>query len=408
MSKKETYIKRITTFLLTIIMFASCFIPTIAYAEEQNVDAEEAKYLAIACVWDVQSCTDSFNEEVYYSNVFTLYDSSLNPSAYVVNFKDKNGDPNGYVVIGATSDNTEIIEFSDEGLSPYEEQYRETDKVGDEKIYAFFEGNISPTCIDKSGKNFVEKQNGKLKKTKIREKKSTFKYSVRDRKSKADKIENLISASGGNSSSLSASDFPITSVFDYETGYKTWTMQSVPYFEDVTYKTQNDYSDYEEICGPLAATNLMKYWKRRDSSKYTSLMRGDASWDKTFHDLRGRMHFFNTTSVVLFASGVDSFMDEYSSNGATVNWNFPNANNWNTVVTEIGNKRPIVLLLQGHSFYGYHYVVAFEYLSFEYADGTYSNYVQICDGKSSTANRYINFTKGFNSGSIYTITVHPN
>lgn len=58
--------------------------------------------------------------------------------------------------------------------------------------------------------------------------------------------------------------------------------------------------------------------------------------------------------------------------------------------------------------YGNHYVVAFEYLSFEYADGTYSNYVQICDGRSSTADRYINFTKGFNSGSIYTITVHPN
>lgn len=59
-------------------------------------------------------------------------------------YNDKNGIPNGYVVIGATSDNPEIIEFSDEGLSPYEEQYRETDKVGNEKIYAFFEGNISP------------------------------------------------------------------------------------------------------------------------------------------------------------------------------------------------------------------------------------------------------------------------
>lgn len=78
-------------------------------------------------------------------------------------------------------------------------------------------------------------------------------------------------------------------------------------------------------------------------------------------------------------------------------------------IYEIGYKKyPIVLLLQNHVEYDDHYVVAFKYYSFGHYDGTYSDYVQICDGWSSTANRYINFTKGFDSGSIYTITIHPN
>ena len=409
LNKKETYIKKIITFLLTIIMFASCFIPTIAYAEDQNVDEDEARYLAFACVWDMQSCADFFDKEIYYSDIFTLYDSNLNPSAYVVNFTDKKGIPNGYVIVGTTSDTPEIIEFSDEGQSSYEKQYMEVAKSSDEKIYPFYEGNVSPSCVDKNGKNFVEKQEEQLKKTKIKEKKTTLKYSVADRKYKADKVKHIVAASGGSSSSLSGSDFPMTSPFPYEIGYKSWTMAGVNYFDDVTYKTQHDYPELEEICGPLAATNLMKYWQYKDPSKYTGLMRGDSSWDKTFNDLRGRMHIFNTTPVMLFASGVEAFMDTYSSNGATITWNFPNSNNWNTVVTEIrDNRYPIVLLLQEHSYYKNHYVVAFRYLSFEYEGGTYSNYVQICDGKSTTANRYINFTKGFNSGSIYTITIHPN
>lgn len=125
-----------------------------AYAEEQNVSKEEAKYLAIACVWDIQYCRDYFEKEIYYSDVFTLYDTSLNPSAYVVNFVDKNGVPNGYVVIGATSDYSEIIEFSNEGKSPYEEQYVLENNVSEEKVYSFYEGNVSPLCVDKKGKKF--------------------------------------------------------------------------------------------------------------------------------------------------------------------------------------------------------------------------------------------------------------
>lgn len=119
--------------------------------------------------------------------------------------------------------------------------------------------------------------------------------------------------------------------------------------------------------------------------------------------------FFDTTMILNFTTGVEGFMDKYSSEGVTAIWSLPSSSNWNTVVNEIGtNSCPIVLLLQNHSYYGDHYVVAFEYVSFEYADGTYSNYVVVCDGRSSTANRYINFTKGFDSGSIYTVVVHPN
>ena len=255
----------------------------------------------------------------------------------------------------------------------------------------------------------MEMKEGKLQKSKRTKKSTTLKYSVKDRKNKADEVEYMMVASGGGSLEIEKDDFPIKNPFNYESGFKSWKTASVNYYYDVDFKTQYDYPEVEEACGPIAATNLMIYWQHRNPSKYTGLMRGDSSWDKTFNDLRGQMHFFDTTSVVLFSLGVEAFMDTYSTSGATVNWSFPNSNNWNTVLTEIGDNRyPIVLLLQNHIEYGNHYVVAFEYLSYEYADGTYSNYVQICDGRLSTADRYINFTKGFNSGSIYTITVHPN
>ena len=104
LNRVEIYIKRSITILLAIIMIASCFVPTIAYAEEQSVNEEEAKYLATACV---------------------------------VNFVDENNEPSGYVVIGATSDYSEIIEFSDEGRSPYEEQYTLVNSIIEEKVYPF-------------------------------------------------------------------------------------------------------------------------------------------------------------------------------------------------------------------------------------------------------------------------------
>ena len=409
MFKKQIYIKRVITFLVAIVMFTSCFIPTIAYAEEQNVDAEEAKYLAFACVWDIRSCTDSFDEELYYSDVFTLYDSNLNPSAYVVNFRDEKGEPSGYVVIGATSDNSEIIEFSDEGKSPYEEQYTLVATASKEKVYSFYEGNVTPLCTDKRAENIIELKEGKIHKNKKTKNRATLKYSVTDRKEKANKVKGMVMASGGASSALDGSDFPMTNPYNYESGYQYYTSGSVSGYENLSFLKANDFPQESEICGPLAATNIMIYWYNKNPSKYTTLMRGDSTWDTTFYDLKSRMHFFNTTSIVLFSSGVETFMDSYSSNGVTVNWNSSNADGWTITKTEIGtNKNPIVLLLQKHSEYGDHYVVAFKYLTFVYQNSIYSNYVQIADGRTSSANRYINFTRGFNNGSIYTITVRPN
>lgn len=409
MNKKKVYIKRSVTILLIIIMIGSCFIPTIAYAEEQRVTEDEAKYLAFACVWDMQSCTDFFGEEIQYSDIFTLYDANLNPSAYVVNFVDENGNPNGYVVIGATSDYSEIIEFSDEGQSSYEDQYALVNNRCEEKVYSFYEGNVTPLCIDKKGTNLIEFKNGKVNKVPKTEKKATIKYSVTDRKNKADKVKQTIDISGGGSSNLGKDNFPMTNPFQYESGYKSYSADYVLNYSNLSYKTDSNFPDVTNACGPIAATNLMIYWKNRDSSKYSGFMRGDSTWSKTFDELCSLMHFFNTTAIWTFATETERFMDTYSTNGFQVLWGMPTSNSWNLVKTEIKtNGYPIVLLLQNHSRYGDHYVIGFGYISFVYEDGTYSNYVSICDGWSSTANRYINFTKGFDSGSIYTVTVRPD
>ena len=178
----------------------------------------------------------------------------------------------------------------------------------------------------------------------------------------------------------------------------------------MTFKRQSDYEDVKLACGPIASTNLMIYWKNREPDEFVRLMRYDATWDTTFEILCDMMHFFNTTWIVNLANGIETFMDNNSESGVAVTRYSPSSNGWNTVVNEIGGYRcPVILLLQNHSYYGDHYVVGFEYIQFEYTDGTYSNYVLICDGDTSVkADRYINFTKGFDSGSIYIVTVHPN
>lgn len=135
-------------------------------------------------------------------------------------------------------------------------------------------------------------RDGEVRKVKKESKRISLKHSVGDRKDKADKVKHLMNARGGSSSELVSSNFPITSPFQYESGYKQWSWTSVPSYSELTYKTQYDYSNVNEACGPIAATNLMIYWKNREPSKFSGLMRGDSTWNTTFNDLRGRMHFF--------------------------------------------------------------------------------------------------------------------
>lgn len=219
----------------------------------------------------------------------------------------------------------------------------------------------------------------------------------------------MVIASGGESSNLSKSNFPMYDPFQYESGYKYYITSNTGYYENLYFRTDKNFRDVNKACGPIAATNIMIYWKNRSYSTCKNFMRGDGTWRKTFDELRSTMHFFDDTYIGLFAVGTELFMDLHSTTGFTVSWSAPSSNGWQTVVNEIGSKGyPIVLLLQNHLLYGNHYVIAFKYVSFAYNDGSFSNYVQICDGWSMKADRYINFTKGFKSGSIYTVTIRPN
>ena len=163
--------------------------------------------------------------------------------------------------------------------------------------------------MDKSGESFVEKREGKIKKTAITKTKATLKYSVRNRKKKADNVKNMLGASGGSSRSLSENNFPMYDPFIYESGYESYRRSDVGYYANLNFRTDSNFPDVNRPCGPVAATNIMIYWKNRFPATCNGFMRGDGSWRRTFDVLRSSMHFFDDTFVGLFASGTELFMD---------------------------------------------------------------------------------------------------
>lgn len=408
--QKNGILKNVVILLLICVMLFLNSGMIVAYAQEQFVSEDEAKYLAISCVWNVQEIdSDTFEQQdLSYSDTFTLYNDNLDVSAYVVNFQNAEGSQSGYVVVSATSDYPEIIEFSDTGKSPYEEQYELLCKEYGNEVYPMYAGNIEPLCIEKETETLVEYNEGVICRNTLENETHSVKYSVKDRKEKA---ANIRSAFGtvGRSSSLGDANFFITRPDNYEENYKSCATSNLSWYSSITFKTTSDFKGKENHCGPTAATNLLMYWAKKNSEKYGGFMQGDSTWETTFQDLYDAMFKNDTTEISAFAKQTAKFTQNHSQNGLTFKYYTFLGSTWDKVTTEIKAGRPIVLLLQGHKVYGNHYVVGLGYMAYTYSNGDTSNYVRIADGWISTATRFVNFTQGYNNSlvKVYLITAQP-
>ena len=257
-------------------------------ANSRVVTEHEAQCLAIACVWDARIATENvFDEDIKILDSFKMYDDSFDISAYVVNFEDANGNSKGYVILCGTRDYPEIIEFSDSGVSPYEEEYLVAKELCEEDLYLYFDGNIEPQFIDKEAKDLVEIRDGKIEKRELRrDKEESSQKNVWARKQKAQMVEQVLVASG-EGSPLGDGDFYISDPGAYELEAIPSVQSIVPSFYK-EYLVTSDFTGYTNHCGPTAATNLMLYWAGRDDA-YENLMLDDDTWQTTFKALHAMM-----------------------------------------------------------------------------------------------------------------------
>lgn len=377
-------------------------------ANSRVVTEHEAQCLAIACVWDARIATENvFDEDIKILDSFKMYNDSLDISAYVVNFEDANGNPKGYVIVGGTSDYPEIIEFSDSGVSPYEEEYLVAKELCEEDLYLYFDGNIEPQFIDKEAKDLVEIRDGKIEKRELRrDKEESSQKNVWARKQKAQMVEQVLVASG-EGSPLGDGDFYISDPGAYELEAIPSVQSIVPSFYK-EYLVTSDFTGYTNHCGPTAATNLMLYWAGRDDA-YQNLMLDDDTWQATFKALHAMMFDAEdeTTYIGEMATELKNFFKLYGHD-MSVSYVLALLMSVNQLKAEIDADCPPIILVNGHNKYGDHYALAIGYIIYLRNDGTQTTYIRLADGHSSSPNRFINYNEGYQLfGGLSMIKVRP-
>ncbi len=377
-------------FLLVVCIFFSTV--NTVYAKESSkaddgvyIDVIAAQRVAVKHIYDVSFLDEEspWNNGVRIVQRKALFDVNGDDYAYYFELEDRQGEPQGYVIVSAKREEYPIVEFSDEGGSFLDAAYEaiERDMQWEEDntleksskiiylgnstyILRYADGKGNERLLDISTGDYCEFPSEELVQEVQKEDYSeAWAYY-------------LNAESRGSNPPDSGGDI-IEVPSDYESGYKNVR------YKDVTgayrkYFVMSDYMD-GKVCAPTAATNLCYYWYNRNS-KYTAL-KIDEQWWGTF--------------TFLFQE-----LDASSTHG-TPRKNTPDAikaylynttNEGKSVVYEIDADRPCILHLSDHYKYGNHATVALGYKQYVY-DGyfgdTYSTYIRIADGWTNYPRRFV-------------------
>lgn len=178
----------------------------------------------------------------------------------------------------------------------------------------------------------------------------------------------------------------------HESGYER-TKRKTAANPNLNFFYVNDFSK-GSVCAPTAATNLMLSWYNR-GAKYRKLRNG--TWKKTFQDLYRYMGTSKSkgTKNNMVAEGCRRYL---SKRGYKYSVKYfkgsKNKKPLTEMMKEFEKDRPCLLLLNGHSTYGNHAVLAVGYIQFLYKNRSrcgyyYETYIRINDGYSSMAQRYV-------------------
>lgn len=387
----------------------------ISFAKSDNdgsVTLDEAKKVAFNhIIWDMKTKEGESFKPGKFGKVTTLYDLNDNPSAYLFELTDKNGSPNGYIVIGADKDYVPIIEYSYVGVPAIitaSERAKADAKnnnisVKGEKLY-YLQGlqYLFEIESNNDGKHTYDLTYG-IKKINKDDYSSIKKVKDENYRRQWD----LLLSGNGSTPPTTADEYPLTDPDSYESGYTSKTTKNITSY----YRTYYTTTDFEEIdgttytnhCGPTTGTNLMLYWYNRDTTKYSSL-RPTGGWTDTFIELYDAMEtgINGTTYLPDYAYSTWRYFEDRNLDCSYV---YSYLNTFNSFKGDLDANRPVTLLVQGHVYYGDHFILGLGYIIYSYS-GSNSYYFRVADAWDGTPNRYINYYVGVDY--VYRSSLNPS
>ena len=359
-------------------------------------------------VTNVSAATDSekqfakdFVEEATGEN-FVMLDKqevySLDETlfGYKVNFENQDTGEKGYIIF---SKGRRIVEYAF-GSEDTAFEKNEFDKL-------YYAGDLD--YYFKKGANFVSEEGDSYTKAQILEEKEkqevlkTF-LSVEENAQKVSafdsyvELENYVESEGSKIQNISGGADPITDPEAVTVNIDT-VHEPVRIFRYNQYYVQmNDYKilNYSGHCGLTAVLNQFIYWDQVKG--YSTLIQTAHPYIQEMQileDYAGGHSWLNFWQVM---TAMRDF-GEKRNKGVTI---YPVTDYWVThddVIKRVQEDHPFVLLINNNSIYGDHYVVG---VGYQKITCWYNNifgvrctedllYINIADGWTNTANRYINF-----------------
>lgn len=341
--------------------------------------------------------SDSWHWGMTISEPTAMYDLLENVSSYYFLLSDENGDEAGYIIIGANSSYAPVIEYATSG-SFYPAEALEIENA----TTIHYTGGIDYLISD--GETYFDVSSfGEAVEATEEVAQNASAYSMDDFSDEWEMWENILAAPVP-ASNPPTSGGAITKPDNYETGYQTKDAKNITGY-GLTYKTMNDF-DASDHCAPTAATNIMYYWYNRSSSTYGKLRKdGDSTWKATFnrfHSLMGTTDGSGTPNANLKAAYTTYYKDAGFSPSVT----YYSSASWSNMETEIDNNYPFHMIVQGHYYYGNHSIVGIGYEEYKHSTFSYSRYIRVVDGWTSSTGRFVHTSVG--SSQVRMVKVRPS
>lgn len=373
-----------------------CAEQQISYEEfvgEENITKADAKLLA---QYQVQRTSEknegNWSKSTTVSNTYKLYNEKDEVIAYAVELSNS-GKEAGYVVVGANEENSPIIEFKTSG--------KFLKKPLDEDEHIIYDGVIDYYRVDEETQKAtnIENQEETVNVDQLQDKMKEKSQENNDNENvkkewKSVKKEVKI----GNSTPPKSGEANVAP-WNYESGYKSRQYKTVPDATFYSYFVTTNFGP-GAICVPTAACNLLKYYMCRQRMKTSLILNND--WQQTFNRLKT---YFKTTDSGTYMSNVKPGLDKYFNDlgiqdAVTHYYGFEDDKaDWQEMKRRIDLGDPFLYATSNHFYYKEHTVFAVGYEQYNYSKKqlsglTTSNYLQVADGWTDHADRYINVNVG--------------
>lgn len=302
---------------------------------------------------------------------------------------DRSNNYNGYIVIGAQEEYAPIIEFS---ISKEDSFFENA--VNDDKVY--YLGGLEYYSQDSSEKKICNIQSNVRMSGTVETILETVPVVASKKTNYITQWEEILNEIEDQEQQINSRGI-IINPENYENGYNSCSIRTMPWAASAPYVTTSDYSqEYYNHCGPVAITNLMILGY---NSYDLDLKNG--TWDSVFEQ-------------ICELAGVTGGNGElYSNQVRDTAKNYAKARGYSRSSASLENSKIsnmkgyieddvlTILQVENHDTYKDHYVVPYGYEEYKY--NNYANvYFAIADGWSSNT-RYVLYD---DASFVYSVVVN--